>query len=51
MSSTVRRSSHLSRYLAALRMQRGLKPGQLAACLGASNVSKVGSLIRAFELG
>jgi hypothetical protein len=51
MSSTVRRSSHLSLYLAALRMQRGLKPGQLAACLGASNVSKVGSLIRAFELG
>ena len=36
---------------AALRQQRGLKPGQLAAALGASNVSKVGSLIRAFELG
>jgi len=51
MSSTVRRSSHLSRYLAALRQQRGLRPGQLAARLGASNVSKVGSLIRAFELG
>ena len=32
-------------------MQRGLKPGQLAARLGASNVSKVGSLIRGFELG
>ena len=51
MSITVRRSSHLSRHLAALRLQRGLKPGQLAASLGASNVSKVGSLIRAFELG
>lgn len=51
MSITVRRSSHLSRHLAALRQQRGLKPGQLAASLGASNVSKVGSLIRAFELG
>ena len=50
-SSGVRRSSHLSRYLAALRQQRGLKPGQLAARLGASNVSKVGSLIRCFELG
>ena len=51
MSSTVRRSSHLSRHLAALRQQRGLRPGQLAASLGASNTSKVGSLIRAFELG
>jgi len=51
MSSCVRRSSHLSRHLAALRQQRGLRPGQLAASLGASNLSKVGSLIRAFELG
>lgn len=51
MSSTVRRSSHLSRLLAALRQQRDLRPWQLAARLGASNVSKVGSLIRAFELG
>lgn len=51
MSSIVRRSSHLSRHLAARRQQRGLAPGQLAARLGASNVSKVGSLIRAFELG
>ena len=51
MSITVRRSSHLSRHLAGLRQQRGLRPGQLAACLGASNISKVGSMIRAFELG
>jgi hypothetical protein len=51
MSSFVRRSSHLSRYLAALRQQRGLSPGQFAASLGAKNLSKVGSLIRAFELG
>jgi len=51
MSSIVRHSSHLSRYLAALRQKRGLKPGQLAVSLGASNVSKVGSLIRAFEQG
>ncbi|MCP9883424.1 hypothetical protein KBY65_13265 [Cyanobium sp. Alchichica 3B3-8F6] len=50
-SSGVRCSSHLSRHLAALRQQRDLKPGQLAARLGASNLSKVGSLIRAFELG
>jgi hypothetical protein len=51
MSSCVHRSSHLSRHLAALRQQRDLKPGQLAARLGASNLSKVGSMIRAFELG
>ncbi len=51
MSTGVRRSSHLSRLFESLRLQSGLKPGQLAALLGASNVSKVGSLIRAFELG
>jgi hypothetical protein len=47
----VRRNSHLSRHLTALRQQRGLRPAELAARLGASNLSKVGSLIRAFELG
>ena len=36
MSTGFLRSSHLSRYLTALRQQRGLRPGQLAA-LGASN--------------
>jgi hypothetical protein len=51
MSSGVRRSSHISRHLAALRRQRDLRHAQLAARLGASNLSKVGSLIRAFELG
>ena len=51
MSSGVRRSSHLSRHLAALRHQRDLRPAQLAARLGASNLAKVGSLIRGFELG
>ena len=51
MSSGVRSSSNLSRYLAALRQHRDLRPSQLAARLGASNLSKVGSLIRAFELG
>jgi len=51
MSSCVHRSSHLSRHLAALRQQRDLRPAHLAARLGASNLSKVGSLIRAFELG
>ena len=51
MSTTVRRSTHLSHLLQSLRLQRGLRPGQLAARLGASNISKVGSLIRGFELG
>ena len=51
MSTGVRSSSHLSRLLATLRLQRGLRPAQLAARLRASNVSKVGSVIRAFELG
>jgi len=51
MSTTVRRSTHLSRHLQSLREQRGLRPGQLAVALGASNPSKVGSLIRSFELG
>ncbi len=51
MSTGVRRSSHLSRHLAALRQQRDLMPAQLAARLGASNLAKVGSLIRGFELG
>ena len=51
MSTTVRRSTHLSRHLQLLRQQRGLRPGQLAVELGANNPSKVGSLIRSFELG
>ena len=51
MSTTVRRSTNLSRHLQFLREQRGLQPGQLAVALGASNPSKVGSLIRSFELG
>ena len=51
MSTDARHSSHLSRHLQSLRLQRGLKPGQLAVHVGARNVSKVGSLIRAFELG
>ena len=51
MSIYVRRTTHLSRYLAALRQERDLRPGQLAARLGASNISKVGGLIRVFELG
>lgn len=51
MSTGVRRSSHLSRLVESLRLRRDLKPGQLAALLCSSNTSKIGSLIRAFELG
>lgn len=51
MSSPTQRGTHVSRLFAALRQQRGLRPSQLAARLGASNVTKIGSLIRSFELG
>ena len=44
------RGTHVSRYLANLRIERDLKPGQLAAILQARNISKIGSLIRQFEL-
>lgn len=42
---------HVARLFESLRLRRGLRPGQLAARLGAANPSKVGSLIRTFELG
>ena len=42
---------HVARLFESLRLQRGLRPGQLAGRLGAANPSKVGSLIRTFELG
>ena len=44
------RGTHVSRYLANLRIERELKPGQLASILKARNISKIGSLIRQFEL-
>ena len=44
------RGTHVSRYLANLRIERGLNPGQLASILQARNISKIGSLIRQFEL-
>jgi hypothetical protein len=43
--------SHVARLFESLRLQRGLRPGELAARLGAANLSKVGGLIRTFELG
>ncbi len=51
MTTITRRSTHLSRYLASLRQQRGLRPGQLAALLAAPAPAQTGSLIRSFELG
>lgn len=51
MITGFRRNNHLSHVLQSLRLEHVNKPGQLVARLGASNISKVGSLIRAFELG
>ena len=44
------RGTHVSRYLANLRIDRELKPSQLASIMQARNISKIGSLIRQFEL-
>jgi len=49
MTINQNRGTNVSRYLAKLRIERELKPGQLASLLKASNISKVGSLIRQFE--
>jgi hypothetical protein len=51
MTTITRRSTHLSRYFASMRQQRGLRPGQLAALLAAPDPARTGSLIRSFELG
>ena len=50
MTKNKSRGTHLSRHLANLRIERDLKPGQLASILQARNISKIGSLIRQFEL-
>jgi hypothetical protein len=43
-------STNLSRYFEQKRLDRGLKPGQLARLAGCVNVPKNGSRIRTFEL-
>ena len=43
-------STSLSRYFQQKRLDRGLKPGQLARLAGCVNVQKNGSRIRSFEL-
>jgi hypothetical protein len=42
-------STHLAKHLKTLRIERGLKPGQLAALAGCTNVEKNGSRIGVFE--
>lgn len=43
-------STHLSRHFQQKRLDRGLKPGQLARLAGCMNVQKNGGRIRSFEL-
>ena len=43
-------STNLSRYFQQKRLDRGLKPGELARLAGCGNVQKNGSRIRSFEL-
>lgn len=43
-------STHLSRYFEQLRHARSLKPGELAAKAGCTNIAKSGGKIRTFEL-
>jgi hypothetical protein len=43
-------STNLSRYFQQKRLDRGLKPGQLARLAGRVNIQKNGSRIRSFEL-
>lgn len=43
-------STHLSRLFEQHRINKGLKPGQLALLCGCTNVSKIGSRIRVFEM-
>ena len=50
MTISQSQGTHVSRYLANLRIDRELKPGQLASIMQARNISKIGSLIRQFEL-
>ena len=50
MKINQKKGTYVSRYLEHLRLNQDLKPSQLASLLGASNISKIGSLIRQFEL-
>ncbi len=50
MKINQKKGTHVSRYFESLRIKQGFKPSQLASSLGASNISKIGSLVRQFEL-
>ena len=50
MTINQNQGTHVSRYLASLSLDRELKPSQLASIMQARNISKIGSLIRQFEL-
>ena len=50
MEINQKKGTYVSRYFESLRVNQGFKPSQLASLIGASNISKIGSLIRQFEL-
>ena len=50
MTINQKKGTNVSRYFESLRVNQGLKPSQLASLMGASNILKIGSLIRQFEL-
>ena len=50
MTINQKKGTHVSRYFESLRVNQGLKPSQLASLMAASNILKIGSLIRQFEL-
>ena len=50
MEINQKKGTNVSRYFESLRVNQGLKPSQLASLMGASNILKIGSLIRQFEL-
>ena len=46
----LRKSSNLSNYFKELRVKRDLSPGGLASLISRNNISKVGNIIRTFEI-
>ena len=45
-----RKSTNLSNYFKELRVKRDLSPGGLASLISRNNISKVGNIIRTFEI-
>ena len=48
--SFLRKSSNLSNYFKELRVKRDLSPGGLASLISRNNISKVGNIIKTFEI-